>query len=219
MHNALLKFAIATVMLFTVAAYATPTERVTVVLETELGRVVLAIDTNRTPLAAAYFLDYIDRGQYDGATLYRSLPMDGEAIPQLVQGGVLKDALNSTQPIDLASYGVKTLLPEWTTTAESGTRHRRGSVSLARDLLDTGHVIPEIVFSLRDISRMDSGENNPPDGRGFPVIGEVITGMDIIDAVSQRETQGATNIAFLQGQILSTPVPITRAYRQQPLND
>ena len=71
--------------------------------------------------AAAYFLDYIDRGQYDGATLYRSLPMDGEAIPQLVQGGVLKDALNSTQPIDLASYGVKTLLPEWTTTAESGT--------------------------------------------------------------------------------------------------
>lgn len=202
-------------LLFAGAVSAAATERVHVVLETELGRVVLAIDTDHAPRAANYFLGYIDRGDYDGTTLYRSASLDGSPPPQLVQGGLLAGALNSTQPIDPAAFGVRSLLPEWDTTAESGLRHLRGRISLARDLLDTGHVIPEIVFCLRDIPRMDAGSNGRPDALGFPVIGEVLSGMEVIDAISHAQLEGATSISFLEGQILSNPITITHAYRRQ----
>ena len=215
MRAPLLKLLTLAALLFAGAVSAAVTERVHVVLETELGRVVLAIDTERAPLAANYFLRYIDRGDYDGANLYRSASLDGLPTPQLVQGGLLAGALNSTHPVDPLAFGVGSLLPEWDTTAESGLRHLRGSISLARDLLDTGHVIPEIVFCLRDIPRMDAGNNGRPDALGFPVIGEVLSGMDVIDTVSQAQLDGATSISFLEGQILSNPITIKHAYRRQ----
>ena len=195
---------------------ASANERVQVVLETGLGQVILAIETQRAPLAANYFLEYVDRGDYNRATLYRSASLDGQPQPQLVQGGLLRGALTSTGPIDPSVFGVTSLLPAWDTTADSGLRHHRGSISLARDLLDTGHVIPEIVFCLRDIPLMDAGSHGHPDALGFPVIGEVLSGLDVIDAISRLQLDGATSIHFLEGQILSNPVTITNAYRRQP---
>ena len=218
-HALLLKSLTLAALLFTSAVSAGVTGRVHVVLETGLGQVVLAIDTERAPRAANYFLGYIDRGDYDGASLYRSASLDGAPPPQLVQGGLLSGTLTNTGPVDPSAFGVPYLLPEWDTTADSGLRHRRGSISLARDLLDTGHVIPEIVFCLRDIPRMDAGSNGRPDARGFPVIGEVLSGMEVIDATSQAHLEGATSISFLEGQILSTPVTITDAYRRQTQPD
>ena len=215
MHVALVRaLAAVTVMLCIAAGPTSADERVKVVLETSLGRVVLAIDTQKAPEAASYFLGYVDRGQYDGAHLYRSASLDKQPEPQLIQGGILLDALNSTAPIDPSQYGVSSLLPKWETTADTGLRHTRGSLSLARDLLATGHVIPELVVCLRDIPRMDATAEGSPDAAGFPVIGEVLTGMDIMDAVSHAELKGETNIAFLNGQILSKPISISQAYRE-----
>lgn len=202
-------------LLFTGAVSTAAPERVPVVLETGLGRVVIAIDTERSPRAANYFLGYVDRGDYDGASLYRSASLDGTPLPQLVQGGLLRGALTRSGPVDPSAFGVASLLPTWETTTDTGLRHRRGSISLARDLLDTGNVIPEIVFCLRDIPRMDAGDNARPDALGFPVIGEVLSGMDVIDAISREKLEGATSIPFLEGQILSSPITITHAYRRQ----
>lgn len=195
-------------------ATVVPNEPVKVVMETQLGRIELAIDTLRAPRAAAYFLEHIDRGQYDGATLYRSASLDGLPEPQLVQGGLLAAALNTTRGVDLTTYGIGALLPAWETTRTSGYRHQRGSISLARDLLATGHVIPEIVFCLRDIPLMDAANDGKPDAKGYPVIGEVLSGMELIDAASRAELEGPTSIPFLEGQILSTPVKINRAFRE-----
>ena len=184
-----------------------------VVFETTLGNITLAIDTESAPLAANYFLSYIDNNSYNGATLYRSAAFDGGDSPQLVQGGILSAALTEKPPINAADYGVTSMLPEWETTATTGQTHRRGSISLARDLLATGQVIPEIVLCLREIPSMDAGGRSIPDERGFPVIGEVVEGLDIVEAVTQQELNGTTSIAFLNGQILTEPVVITAAYR------
>jgi peptidyl-prolyl cis-trans isomerase A (cyclophilin A) len=215
MYAPLLKSLTLAALLFAGAVSAAVNEGVHVVLETRLGTVVIAIDTERSPRAANYFLGYVDRGDYNGASLYRSASLDGQPMPQLVQGGLLSGALTSTGPVDPSAFGVASLLPTWDTTADSGLRHRRGSISLARDLLDTGQVIPEIVFCLRDIPRMDAGSSGRPDALGFPVIGEVLSGMDVIDAISRARLEGATSISFLEGQILSDPITITHAYRRQ----
>ncbi len=187
---------------------------VLVVLETELGNITLALDAQRAPQATNYLLSFIDNGQYDGATLYRSASLDQQQPPQLVQGGVLQGALNSSTVVNPADYGVTHLLPDWESTEQTGLRHSRGTISLARDLLATGQVIPELVFCLRGIPSMDAGGDGRLDNKGFPVFGEVVRGMDIIDRVSQSELNGATTIGFLEGQILTQPITIISAYRQ-----
>ncbi|CAN0301165.1 unnamed protein product, partial [Ectocarpus sp. 13 AM-2016] len=132
---------------------------VPVILETELGPIELILRPQEAPLAASYLLEYIDRGLYDGATLYRIAALDGNPSPQIVQGGVLAGALNSEEQINPSDYGVASLLPQWESTKESGLTHVKGSVSLARDLLSTGHVIPELVLCLRDVPSMDAHPN------------------------------------------------------------
>ena len=206
--------AIAPLLLVAGTSVAQQSEPVQVVLETELGDIVLAINTEHAPLAAGYFLKFIDSGKYDSATLYRSGSIDADKTPQLIQGGVLGAALNSSTPVNPADFGVDELLPMWETTIESGMSHRRGAISLARDLLDTGYVIPEIVFCLRDATSMDGGENARPDARGFPVIGEVLSGMEILDSLTQADLSGPTTILFLEGQILAEQPRILRAARR-----
>lgn len=188
---------------------ATPVE---VVLETTLGEVVIELDMAKAPKAAGYWLGYVDRGQYDGATLYRSASPDGVEPPQLVQGGVLLSALNSDEPIVASDYGVE-FLEAFETTEASALQHDVGAVSLARDLLETGHVIPELVVCLRAVPSMNYGARDVPDSRGFPVIGRVVSGMAVIEAASRQALDGPTTIPFLSGQILSEPVTIVRAYR------
>ena len=201
-------------LVFTGCAKQSGQKPVMVILETQLGNITLALDTQRAPQAANYLLTYVDNGQYDGATLYRSASLDQQQPAQLVQGGLLQGALNSSTAVNPADYGVTRLLPEWQSTAQTGLRHQRGSISLARDLLATGQVIPELVFCLRDIPSMDAGGDGRLDNQGFPVFGQVVEGMDIIQTVSQSELNGATTIGFLEGQILSQPLTIVRAYRQ-----
>jgi peptidyl-prolyl cis-trans isomerase A (cyclophilin A) len=188
--------------------------RVAVVLETPLGAIELAIDIENSPLAANYWLGFVDRGQYDGATLYRSGSLDGGDTPQLVQGGLLEAALISQEPVNPADYGVQELLVEWDSARPNEGQHRRGTIGLVRDLLQTGSVIPEIVFTLRDAPSMNEGLEGRFDARGFPVIGEVTRGIEIIEEISRLEANGATSIPFLEGEILTVPVEIVRAYRQ-----
>lgn len=181
-------------------------------IETELGAMTMTLDLARAPRAGAYFLEYVDRGRYDGATIYRAGSLDGEAAPQLIQGGVLQGALASTGKVNLAEFDVQTL-PEFETTSQSGLQHDLATVSLARDLLSTGDAIPEFVIYLRRGPQADENGATRPDHRGYPVIGQVVAGMDVVQAVTRLERNGATTIAFLKGQVLTEPVRIHRALR------
>lgn len=186
-----------------------------VTLETTLGNIVIAMDDERAPLTTEYFLGYVKRKQYDGATLYRSASIDDDPSPQIVQGGIMAEALNSEDDIQIEQYGAEHL-EVIETTKQTGLRHERGAISFARDLLYTGHVIPEIVFCLRDVPAMDAYGRTKPDTRGFPVSGRVVSGMEVIERVTQQALGGATRIPFLEGQVLSEPIVIQKAYILEP---
>ena len=182
-----------------------------IALETTLGTVVIQMDRQQAPLTTAYFLEYVDRGQYDGATLYRAASLDGQSEPQIVQGGMMLGALTAATKVNPADYGVS-YLQTVEATDKTGITHQRGTVSFARDLLYTGYVIPEIVFCLRDVPEMNADGRDKPDREGFPAAGKVISGMDVIEAVTRRALGGETTIPFLQGQVLTAPVEILKAY-------
>lgn len=196
----------------TIASDLPSATRPLVVFETTLGDIVVEFDRLAAPLTTDYFLEYVERGQYDGATLYRSASLDDNNNPQIVQGGLLLDALNLSENIDPLSFGVSYLTVVETTT-QTGLKHTRGIVSFARDLLDTGYVIPEIVFCLRAVPEMDAFGRDVPDAQGFPASGRVVSGLEVVEAVSGQPLHGSTTIPFLQGQILSQPVTIKRAFQ------
>jgi peptidyl-prolyl cis-trans isomerase A (cyclophilin A) len=185
---------------------------VEVVLVTDLGEIVIEVYEKRAPKTSAYFLDFVDSGDYNGAKFYRAASLDRSPGVQLIQGGMLIEGLNSTDPVSIDDFDVP-VLEHFETTRKTGLKHEYATVSLARDLLATGHVIPEIVICFRAIPEMDYGGRNKPDERGFPAFGKVVRGMDVAQKISAGDPGGATNIEFLKGQIFSTPVRVTRAYR------
>lgn len=187
---------------------------VQVVLETSLGNIVLELNTINAPVTSTYFLNMVDRGLYNGAAFYRSASLDGGATPQLIQGGMLLNALTQTGPISATDFDMP-ILPKVESTSQTGLTHLRGTLSFARDLLDTGVVIPELVIYLREAPWADEGGRSLPDTQGFPAFGRVAHGLDVVEAIASEETQGATSISFLAGQIHTDPVLIHRAYRAE----
>ena len=61
---------------------------------------------------------------------------------------------------------------------------------------------------------LDHGGTRNPDGQGYAVFGQVVSGMDVVRAIQARETKGKTPIPGLGGQYLTEPVTIKKAYRQ-----
>lgn len=186
---------------------------VIVVLETAQGTIHIEVLVDKAPKTATYFLRLVDAGHYEGATFYRSAALDGEEAPQVVQGGLLHPWLQGDAGREPPT-GVPTL-PFTENTALTGIPHRTGTVSMARDLLNTGDVIPEFFICLRDAPNLDHGQSQRPDANGFPAFGRVVHGMETLNDIAAGETRGKTHISLLQNQILSEPAVITSAYRAE----
>jgi peptidyl-prolyl cis-trans isomerase A (cyclophilin A) len=187
---------------------------VRILLRTEDGIIEIEVLEDQAPLTSAYFLGLIDRGDYDEATFYRSSTLGVEDGPRLIQGGPLGGLLSKT--VSKAADGDSPAFLEIIeTTSMTGLRHRRGTVSLARDLVDTGFALPEIFICLGDFPQLDFGGRAQPDELGFPAFGEVVIGRDIAEKIAESETAGTARIGMLEGQILTRAVAITAAQRSE----
>ena len=194
-------------------------QSVEVVLETDLGNIVIEVYENRAPKTSAYFLGFVDRGDYNGGSFYRSGSTLASTVigQQLIQGGLLYEAMTGEVPKSMRDTGLA-MLEEIETTAKTGLKHQYATVSFARDLLESGFVIPDIFICLGDSPSFDFNGRPEPDNQGFPAFAKVVGGMDVVEEIAERETAGAISIDFLKGQILSEPVVILKAYRVKAPN-
>jgi len=198
----------------------TPTENTAnanpqVVLDTGLGRIVIEVYEDRAPKNAAYFLEIISSGDYDGGSFYRSglSVATGAESSRIIQGGFLFDAATGEFSLERNGSPVKTLV-DFDTTDESGITHVYGTVSLARDILASGDGIPEIFICTGDSPVFDVNGRTEPDTRGFPAFGKVIEGMEVVEKIAAQPTDGISKAEAVKGQILTQPVPIEKAYRR-----
>ena len=67
-----------------------------VLLQTETGRIEIEIFDEQAPVTTGYFRGLVDRGDYDGATFYRSSTLDIADGPRLIQAGLLGGILSET---------------------------------------------------------------------------------------------------------------------------
>ena len=186
-----------------------------VVLETGLGRIVIEVYEDLAPKNAAYFLELVGNGDYDGGSFYRaggSVSASAKSS-RIIQGGFLFDAANGEFSLERNGSPVKTL-PEFDTTDDSGITHVYGTVSLARDLFASGDGIPEFFICTGDSPVFDVDGRTEPDTRGFPAFGKVIEGMEVVEKIAAQPTDGISKTEAVKGQILTAPVPIERACRR-----
>ena len=94
------RFALILAALLLPAAAAAAQATTNVVIETELGNIVVALETERAPVSAANFLRYADEKRFDGIVFYRAMRLDwGDQPNGLVQAGTQWDPKRILPPI------------------------------------------------------------------------------------------------------------------------
>jgi peptidyl-prolyl cis-trans isomerase A (cyclophilin A) len=176
--------------------------QVAVVLTTSLGDIELVVYPQKAPLSAGDFLDYVDRGLYQGAAFYRVIRPDNDAgspVIEAIQGGLLTET-PPTKPIAHES------------TQQTGIKHLDGTVSLARRDVGSGTAAAFFII-IGDQPSMDFGGSRNADKQGFAAFGRVVKGMEVVRAIQQIRDSSDEG-PFIKGQMLSNPVVIESAKRK-----
>ena len=178
------------------AQTAAPAEDlVKVALDTEAGRIVLALDRGRAPLSTANFLKYVGGGRYDGEPFYRAVKAEGSGF---IQGGIRSDSAKLFPPVAHEP------------TNKTGLKNVAGAVSLAR--LEPGSARADFFVLTTDIPGFDAGGYGG-DEHGFAVFGRVVEGMDVVKKISDSPVSPTQGEGAMQGQMLDPPVKIVKASR------
>ncbi|HFD13367.1 MAG TPA: peptidyl-prolyl cis-trans isomerase [Crenotrichaceae bacterium] len=141
----------------------------TVKIETSLGDILVEIDTEKAPVSAKNFLDYVNSGFYDGTIFHRVIP------DFMAQGGGFDT--------DFKQKAVKDPIKN---EADNGLKNTRGSLAMARTP-DPDSATAQFFINLKNNSFLDF-KSKTSQGWGYAVFGRVIDGMDVVDKMAEQPT-------------------------------
>lgn len=193
----------AAALVLATSAYAQATT--TVVMETEVGEIVIALETERAPVTAGNFLRYADEGRFDGTVFYRAMRLDWDPQPNgLVQGGTQFDPERILPPIAHEP------------TSETGLKHVAGTISMAR--YEPGSATGDFAIMLSPQPFLDADPANEEADRraGFAAFGQVVEGMDVVRAIFEAPVDPAKGDGAMKGQMIANPVSIISVRRAVP---
>jgi peptidyl-prolyl cis-trans isomerase A (cyclophilin A) len=168
-----------------------------VALATDLGTIIVRLETKRAPVTSANFLRYVDAKRMDGFKFYRSTKSWGPAS-QLIQAGNRGDPRKNFAAI--AHEPTKT----------TGLTNCKGALSMARRA--PGDATADFFLLLSDIKGFDSDAHGG-DGAGFAVFGEIVGGTDVAEAIFNAPVSPTAGEGVMVGQIIEPPVTIKTARR------
>ncbi len=159
--------------LFTTLSFATEKKmsdtQTKVKLTTSLGAIVIQLNNEKAPISAANFATYVKEGFYNGTIFHRVIP------GFMAQGGGFDTGFNQ-----------KSTNPTIQNEADNGLKNTRGSLAMART--NAPHSASSQFFiNYKDNSFLDH-TSPTPSGWGYAVFGEVIEGMDVVDAMAKQAT-------------------------------
>jgi cyclophilin family peptidyl-prolyl cis-trans isomerase len=151
-----------------------------------LGTIKIVLRPDKAPLSVANFLEYLRAGHYQGTIFHRVMPdfmiQGGGFTPEMVQ---------------------KPTRPPIRNEARNRLRNSRGAVAVARTE-DPHSGTSQFFINARNNHNLDFGIA----GMGYAVFGEVIEGMEVVDAISTTPTTRRGEHADTPAM----PVVIERAY-------
>jgi peptidyl-prolyl cis-trans isomerase A (cyclophilin A) len=174
-----------------VASQAAQDDLVPVVLETDKGRIVLALDRGRAPETTANFLRYVDAKRFDGVTFYRA--MSYGTGNGLIQAGITKDARLLYPPV------------RHEPPSQTGLAMDAGAVAMAN--FGPGTARSDFFILAGPITTF---------GDSFAVFGRVTEGMDVVKAILASPVSATRGEGSMKGQMLEPAVLIRTARRADP---
>ena len=161
-----------------------------VAMTTTLGAITLDINGVDAPITAANFLDYVDRGFYDGRDGF-----DATIFHRVVSGFVVQGGGYT------ADGTAKATLPPITLETDVGLSNVRGSIAMARTNRPDS-ATSQFYINLVDNLALDGTGNRD----GYAVFGTVTAGMDVVDAVGASDVdsvdQPLTDVVILSCQVV-----------------
>lgn len=140
-----------------------------ITLKTSHGDIVIKLHDEATPKTVENFLRYVNEGHYDGTIFHRVI--NGF----MIQGGGFDGDMQQKathEPIE--------------NEADLGSENKKGTLAMARTG-DPHSATCQFFINVADNSFLNFKDKSPQ-GWGYCVFGEVVEGMEIIDAIKSVET-------------------------------
>ncbi|MES9936510.1 MAG: peptidylprolyl isomerase [Sedimenticola sp.] len=136
-------------------------------MKTSLGEIELELDGAKAPKSVENFLNYVDRGFYNGTVFHRVINSF------MIQGGGFNKGMNKKHTLDPIKNEAK-----------NGLKNLRGTIAMARTS------DPHSATSQFFINHVDNTNLDYPsfDGWGYAVFGKVTRGMDTVDRIADVRT-------------------------------
>ena len=138
-------------------------------LTTSLGEVVIQLNSEKAPISAANFLNYVNEGFYNGTIFHRIIP------DFMAQGGGFDTKFNQKE----VHAPIKN-------EADNGLKNTRGTLAMARTNAPDS-ATAQFFINYKDNSFLNHTGKNAS-GWGYAVFGEVIEGMEVVDAMAKQAT-------------------------------
>jgi cyclophilin family peptidyl-prolyl cis-trans isomerase len=138
-------------------------------LTTTLGEIIIQLNTEKAPLSSANFLTYVNEGFYNGTIFHRVIP------DFMAQGGGFDTGLNQ-----------KAVHAPIKNEANNGLTNSLGTLAMARTN-DPNSATAQFFINYKDNSFLNH-TSQTSSGWGYAVFGEVLEGMDVVDAMAKQAT-------------------------------
>ncbi len=140
-----------------------------VALDTNHGRIVLQLDTEHAPATCENFAAYVRSGHYDGTIFHRVIDNF------MIQGGGFD-----------AEMKQKSTRAPIKNEANNGLKNVKGSIAMARTQ-DPHSASAQFFINIKDNDFLN--HTSPTvQGWGYAVFGQVVEGMEVIDAIRSLKT-------------------------------
>jgi peptidyl-prolyl cis-trans isomerase B (cyclophilin B) len=140
-----------------------------VLLETSMGSIKVELFKEKAPITVRNFLSYVKEGFYDGLIFHRVISTF------MVQGGGM-DANMQSKP---TKFAIKN-------EAANGLSNKLGTLAMARtSVVDSATA--QFFINVADNAFLDY-RGKTPDLFGYAVFGQVVDGMDVVDAIKSVKT-------------------------------
>lgn len=151
------------------SAAAVPAGNPRVALQTTKGRIVIELYADKAPKTVKNFLDYVKAGFYNGTIFHRVIP------GFMVQGGGFTPDMTEKQT-----------RPPIPNEADNGLQNQRGTLAMARTS-DPNSAGAQFFINVANNNSLNF-RGKTTEGWGYAVFGNVVEGMDVVDAIVQVPT-------------------------------
>ncbi len=160
-----------------------------IIFATNMGNIHITVDTDKAPISAKNFTNYVESGFFDNTIFHRVIKNF------MIQGGGFNEDM-SQKPTNA----------EIENEAKNGLKNTKYTLSMART------AAPHSASSQFFINTKDNSFLDYPgqDGWGYCVFGEVVDGFDVVDKINEVATGNKAG----HGDVPNDAVIVTSAYIQ-----